>query len=588
MIMTATADEDPAGWLRKAGEPGRAEFRAAAAAATAGTAVTVLQWAAVAFAIAMTLRTGPCAGCLATASAVVIGTGAARAAALHRSRVRARRGHGAIAFELRRKLVAAVLPHRCDGQAADGAQAGHTLIELVDQVAAYHERTAPVSRAAGPSSALVLAVIALLHWPVAVMLALATPLIPVNMRLAGQATRDASKRKLAEFRRLSEQLLDRFRGMGTLVTLGAVERETQVVQQACDALNRATSAVLRRAFMVSSVLEAVITCSIAVCATYVGLVLLGYLHLDGTPRLGLFAGTLVLLLCPVYFAPLREHAAGYHERDEALASAGTLAGLSAAQAGLAPPREPIAPPWPATAPAIDIDRVTVRFEGSGAPVLSQISAFLPAGSFAVLAAPSGAGKTTLLRLLAGLITPEAGTIRLVGDGTTLGWFPYPGYASRIGQRTVLLAGSLARNVSLGKPGASRAEIELAASRAGLAGLIARLPDGLDTEVGERGWGISAGEARRVALARALLRDAPLWLLDEPTAHLDSGTEQELVEEIRSAAAGRTVLIASHSAAVIASADVLWRLDRGDLLVTERFRLVGMTPRNPPLATAGAV
>jgi ATP-binding cassette, subfamily C, bacterial CydD len=129
-------------------------------------------------------------------------------------------------------------------------------------------------------------VVAILHWPVAILLALGTPFLPANMRLAGMATEDASRKQLEEVRQLSYQLLDRFRGMRTLVTLGAVERERRVVQQACDSLNRATTAVLRRAFIVAGVLDAVITCSIAVCATYVGLVLLGSLHLPWMPGLG--------------------------------------------------------------------------------------------------------------------------------------------------------------------------------------------------------------------------------------------------------------------------------------------------------------
>jgi ATP-binding cassette, subfamily C, bacterial CydD len=576
-------DRRLADWLKAAGEPGRAGFRAAGLAATAGTAAAVVQWTAVAYAVDLILRPGPQAGRLVGAAAAAGAAGVARALALAVSRRQAQHGYDAVVTALRGQALAAVLP---DGGPAgpdgSGAAAAHTLIELADQVAAYHRRTQPAGRAAGPSSALVLVVIAVLHWPVAVLLALATPILPVNMRLAGQAAQHASQRKLHEFRRLSQELHDRFRGMRTLVTLGAVEREGQVVSRACDALNRATMAVLRRAFVASAVLEAVITSSIAVCATYVGLVLLGYLHLHGTPRLSLFAGVLVLLLCPVYFAPLREHAAGYHERDEALAAAAALSALLARPARPGPaatlsalmaeparlgsaavqsvPASAVAAAGPDGPPAIEIDRLAVRFADAASPVLGDVSATLSAGTFAVLAAPSGQGKTTLLRVLAGQIIPTAGTVRLVDPGTGSAWPPCPGYASWIGQQTVLLEGTLADNIRLGSPGATAEEIERAAGRAGLEEVIARLPRGLHSGLGELGWGISAGEARRVALARALLRDAPLWLLDEPTAHLDARTELDLIEAIRSASAGRTVLIASHSAAVISTADVVWRLD----------------------------
>jgi ATP-binding cassette, subfamily C, bacterial CydD len=572
MTAASTApDGRLAEWLKAAGEPGRAGFRAAGLAATAGTAAAVIQWTAVAYAIDLVLRPGPQAGRLVGAAAVAGAAGVARALALAVSRRRAQRGYDAVVTAVRRQALVTVLPDGGPpGPDGSGAAAAHTLIELADQVAAYHQRTQPARRAAGPSSALVLVVIAVLHWPVAVLLALATPILPVNMRLAGQAAQHASQRKLNEFRRLSQELHDRFRGMRTLVTLGAVQREGQSVSRACDALNRATMAVLRRAFVASAVLEAVITSSIAVCATYVGLVLLGYLHLHGTPRLSLFAGVLVLLLCPVYFAPLREHAAGYHERDEALAAA---AALSALVAGPARPGSAEVRPRPAAAaraagpggpPAIEIERLTVCFADGGEPVLADVSATLPTGTFAVLSAPSGQGKTTLLRVLAGQISPTAGTVRLVDPGTGAAWPPCPGYASWIGQQTVLLEGTLADNIRLGSPGATADEIERAARRAGLDEVIARLPHGIDSGLGELGWGISAGEARRVALARALLRDAPLWLLDEPTAHLDARTELALIEAIRAASAGRTVLIATHSAAVISTADVVWRLDRARL------------------------
>jgi ATP-binding cassette subfamily C protein CydD len=390
------------------------------------------------------------------------------------------------------------------------------------------------------------------------------------MRLAGMAAEDASRKQLDEVRRLSCKLLDRFRGMRTLVTLGAVERERRVVQHACDSLNRATTAVLRRAFIVAGVLDAVITCSIAVCATYVGLVLLGYLHLPWTPGLGFAEGLLVLVLCPAYFAPLREHASGYHERDEALAAAAilTLSIPRPAAVGDALPPAGVPADQPMgrlrSAPSIELDRLTVAFAGAERAVLDQATVLLPAGMFAVLAAPSGAGKSTLLRVVAGLQAATSGTVRLRDPATGRSLAPRPGQASWIGQQTVLLAGTLAYNIGLAAPSATVTEIEQAASRAGLDALISRLPDGLATEVGERGWGISAGEARRVALARALLRDAPLWLLDEPTAHLDSGTERELLDSILSATAGRTVLMASHSSALFDRADVIWRLDRGSV------------------------
>jgi ATP-binding cassette subfamily C protein CydD len=561
-------------WLQHAARPGRAAFRGAARAATVATGAVVLGWAAVAYAVGLLVHQGSAYARLIPAVLLLAAAGAVRAVAQDASRRMAQRGGKAVATALRQELLPCALPGAGTAPlkaVPSGSQAAHAVIDLSDQVASYHQRTQPARYAAGPSSALVFLVVAVLHWPVAVLLALSTPFLPANMRLAGMATEDAGRRQLDEVRQLSRQLLDRFRGMRTLVTLGAVERERRVVQQASDSLNRATTAVLRRAFVVAGILDAVVTCSIAVCATYVGLVLLGYLHLPGTPGLGFVAGLLVLVLCPVYFAPLREHASGYHERDEALAAAAILAIPLSGPAGRALP--PAGAPVDRStgrlrfAPSVELDRLTVAFAGAERAVLDETTVLLPAGGFAVLAAPSGEGKSTLLRVVAGLQAPTSGTVRLRDPATGRSLAPRPGRASWIGQQTVLLAGTLAYNIGLGAPSATPTEIERAAGRAGLDALITRLPDGLATEVGERGWGVSAGEARRVALARALLRDAPLWILDEPTAHLDSGTERELLDSILSAAAGRTVLMASHSSALLDRADLIWRLDRGSVRVS---------------------
>jgi ATP-binding cassette subfamily C protein CydD len=535
------ADRD---WLARAAEPGRRAFHAAALGRCVAQAAAVGWWAAVAVLVAD--GTWP-------ALAGLVIAGSARAGALAVSRRCARRGARQVAAALRATLLRAVLPAEDGGTRPAGSAAAHALVELSDHVANHHARTQPARWAAAPSCAVVLLVVAVVHWPVAVILAAATPILPVNVRLAGLATEDAERRQLAEVRSLSQQLLDRFRGMRTLVTLGAVEREQRVVENACDQLNQATMVVLRRAFVVSGVLDAVITCAIAVCATYVGLLLLGYLHAGWLPSLGFTGGLLVLVLCPVYFAPLRDYAAGYHERDEAVAAAQILRGLISRdeETDETGPRVLPAPP------EIRLTAVTVDPGGPRGAILSDVTATVPAGRLTVLVAPSGEGKTTLLRVIGGLTTPQQGEVNLVDPGTGKASVPRPGVAGWIGQGTVLLPGTLADNIAVADPAAPPESIARAAREAGLDPEL-----GQDTVVGEGGWGVSAGQARRVALARAVLRDAPLWLLDEPTAHLDRQTERELLDTMLAVAAGRTVLVATHSAELIRRADVVLRLDRG--------------------------
>jgi ATP-binding cassette subfamily C protein CydD len=189
----------------------------------------------------------------------------------------------------------------------------------------------------------------------------------------------------------------------------------------------------------------------------------------------------------------------------------------------------------------------------------------------VLAGPSGAGKTSVLRLLMGFARPDGGRIAINGqDATALRPSELRRLSAYVGQRPHLFRASLRENIRFARPEASNAAVEEAARAARVADFAASLPHGLDTTVGEDGWGLSGGQAQRVALARAFLRDAPLVLLDEPTAHLDPGTEAEVVESLRRLCVGRTAIVATHSAALRAG----W----ARVLVIEGGRAAGAAPR----------
>jgi ATP-binding cassette subfamily C protein CydD len=204
--------------------------------------------------------------------------------------------------------------------------------------------------------------------------------------------------------------------------------------------------------------------------------------------------------------------------------------------------------------AVVLDDVTFRFPGAGQPVLAGVNLMVHPGQWAAVTGPSGAGKTTLLSLIAGMRQPSAGMVRWETPAGPMR--PRLGGCTWIGQQTVILPGTIGDNIRIGAPAASDAEVEAAVAAAGLADLVARLPGGLDTPLGEGGWGLSTGEARRISIARAFLRDAGLWLLDEPTAHLDAESGARVIEALRAATHGRTVIVATHSAAVARSADIV--------------------------------
>ena len=219
-------------------------------------------------------------------------------------------------------------------------------------------------------------------------------------------------------------------------------------------------------------------------------------------------------------------------------------------------------PAPASrsAPGVALQGVTVRFAGRSRPALSDVSVFVPPRTVLGVAGPSGSGKSTLLKVAGGWLRPSEG--RVLIDGAPAAGDSGSARALLIGQHPYLFSGTLADNIALGQPGASRSRIWAAIEAAQLTSLLGRLPDGLDTVLGERGWSISGGEAQRVALARAFLSDAGFVLVDEPTAHLDAATEAALIEPLARLLQGRTALVASHSDAVLGIADRVIDLDGG--------------------------
>ena len=183
-----------------------------------------------------------------------------------------------------------------------------------------------------------------------------------------------------------------------------------------------------------------------------------------------------------------------------------------------------------------------------------------------LAGPSGCGKSTLLAVLLGFVRPQAGQVRVGGvDLAELDPDAWRARVAWVPQRPHLFAGTLGANVLVGRPDAGAADVDAAVEAAGLAALVARLPDGLRTRLGERGAGLSAGERQRVALARAFLRDAPLLLLDEPTAGLDGVTEAQVLAAVRRLTAGRTVVLVAHRPGLLTLADQVVRLETAEVL-----------------------
>jgi len=375
------------------------------------------------------------------------------------------------------------------------------------------------------------------------LLLFAAPLLPVSMALVGWGAESASRAQLAELARMGGHFADRLRGLGLIRLYGRGEAELAGIAAAAEGLRERSMRVLRIVFLSSAVLEFFASLSVAIVALYFGLGYLGMLPLELAPdlRTGLFC----LLLAPDFFAPMRRLGTHYHDRAAALAAAAEVEDVLGRLPGVAAPAhapEP-APEPPATgarpAPLLRVHALALAPEPGAAPLFEGLEFELRPGERLALAGPSGCGKSLLLEAIAGWVAPLEGSIAIAG-GVRCG---------HAGQRPWLFQDSLAGNLRLAAA-QDAGELHAAAEAAQVLRFARQLPRGLDTPVGERGYGLSGGEARRVALARALLRRPQLLLLDEPTAFLDPGTEAALLEALARHAPGCAVLVATHSPRVM--------------------------------------
>ncbi len=446
-------------------------------------------------------------------------------------------------LRLRRRVVASAL-NRAPGSIDTTGTLISAVSDEVDAIDGYVSRFLPARRASAVAPLIVLAVTALAS-PVAAAI-LTITLIPfvAAMILAGGAAADQSRRQFVALARLTSRFADRVRALPLVLAFNAQESEAQALARAADELARRTMSVLRVAFLSSGALEFFAALSVAMVAVYCGFALLGLLPFHVPEQLDLGRAFFVLALAPEFYGPMRRLAAAYHDRQSAETAALRLSAL---------PRPLVAQDVILTGKPVSLTfaNVSIQYPGSDCAAVSGLSFHVPAGSTVALLGPSGSGKTSLLHLLLGLAPLSGGEVR-VGDMVWNGSIaPITAWA---GQQPLIIAGSIADNLRLACRDATDEALLAAVRAAGLGPMLARREHGIDSVIDQRGGGLSGGERRRIALARALLKSAPLLLLDEPTAHLDAIAEAALIATIKQACEGRTVLIATHSARLAAIAD----------------------------------
>ncbi len=376
-----------------------------------------------------------------------------------------------------------------------------------------------------------------------VILACTGPLIPVFMALVGYRAQAIMDRQWTQLLLLGSAFLDALQGLTTLRLFGRARDAVTAVVGMADEYRTTTMSVMKVAFLTSAVLEFFASLSIALVA-----VVFGARLLDG--KADFQSAFLVLLLAPEYFMPLRAFSASYHARQNATAA---MAGIS--QLFSLPETATLPDAWGSTAGAplvsIRCEDVTAGYQADE-PVLSHAGCTFTRNVLTVVTGESGVGKTTLIRLLLGLIHPTQGRVTAMDEcGVShghwqdrIGWVP---------QQPRLVHGTVAENLRLANPMADIDTLRAAAAEADALSFIEALPQGFDTMVGERGAGLSGGQVQRLALARVLLRNPQVLILDEPTANLDPRSEQRVAAAIARAAVGRIGIVVAHRPAMIAQA-----------------------------------
>ncbi|GIU42478.1 thiol reductant ABC exporter subunit CydD [Shewanella sairae] len=433
------------------------------------------------------------------------------------------------------------------------------VLEQVEDLQDFYARYLPQVVLAGFIPLIILVAVFPINWAAGLILFATAPLIPMFMILVGMGAADANRKNFSALARLSGHFMDRLKGLSTLKLFNQGEKEAKVIRKASEEFRERTMAVLRMAFLSSAVLEFFAAVSIAVMAVYFGF---SYLHhLDfghyGTP-ISLFTGLFVLILAPEFYQPLRDMGTHYHAKAQAIGAAEELMAL------LDHPTEQFGGDKKLTG---DID-ITAKdlsvYSLDGSLLLGPVSFKISANEHVAIVGPSGAGKTSLLNALLGFL-PYKGELSIAGtELKELSLADWRKQLAWLGQEPQLFHGTLRDNIAMGR-NLSDNEILSLLEKAQILDFVEQQPLGLSHAIQEQTAGLSVGQAQRIALARALAQQASLFILDEPTASLDSLSEQAVQATLTAAMQGHSCIMVTHRLENLSAMDNILVIDKGALV-----------------------
>jgi ATP-binding cassette subfamily C protein CydD len=433
-----------------------------------------------------------------------------------------------------------------------------TLTKGIEALDAYFSQYLPQLWFALAVPLIILAAVVAADPLSALILLLSAPLIPIFMVLIGKSAGNMTDRQWKTMSRMSGYFLDRLQGLTTLKLFARSGEQRQGIEDAGESFRNATMRVLKIAFLSSLTLELTGTLGTAIIAVGVGIRLLSD-HIAFMPTL------FVLLLTPDFYLPLRQLGTKFHAGKEGVSASKDIFALLDAAADVPSAASNELPEHMLHEHAILFDNVSYTYPGAAVPAIAGITCSFPPGKTTAITGPSGSGKSTLVGLLLRFMEPEKGSITIDGEAITripanallrhIAWVP---------QHPFLFNASIRENLQLAKDTATDVELHNALSHAGLDTLLQSMPEGLDTIIGEQGTRLSGGEAQRLALARAILKNAPVLVLDEPTSNTDPLLEQSLRTTMQNLMAGKTVIIIAHRQETIRSADSIIVLRDGSI------------------------
>ena len=451
----------------------------------------------------------------------------------------------------------------------------NTLVDGIEALENYYARYLPAMSLVVLIPLSILVFVFPLDWISGLIMLGTAPLIPFFMILIGKGTESLNKKQWRKLARMSAHFLDMIQGLTTLKIFNTSKHEAEVIARISDDYRRSTMSVLRVAFLSSLVLEFLATVSIAMVAVLIGFRLY-YGEMD------FLLGFFVLLLAPEFYLPLRNMGTHYHARMEAIGAAEQMIEI------LDSPNTSTKRSATADFDSKQSVKKVQDLEGNiniafnqvgfsyekGREALADFNMVVPAGKTLALVGASGAGKSTVVNLLLGFVKNTQGSIEV--NGTSLDQIPIEQWREQIAwlpQNPYLFHGTIAENIALGAEQTKQftqglqEQIKSAAQQAFIADFIETLPNGYHALIGEKGEGLSGGQIQRIALARAFLKDAPVLILDEPTANLDKESEQLIQQSIRALSKGKTVITIAHRLNTIENADQIVVIDSGKAVET---------------------